>query len=154
MGGKTYGVEWANTWQATKQWKLSGAYTFLQIELKRDNDISASAEAAEHQSPQNQVTLQSSWDLPHDLELDLMGRAVSRLSGFNLTAIQGVENYIRATFSLDARLAWKPRKNWELTLVGQNLLDASHPEFGTSPQLRSPLVEIERSVYAKITYQW
>lgn len=152
MGAKTYGVEWASTWRATKLWQLYGAYTFLEQELKRENNISFTAEAAEHQSPQSQVYLQSSWDLPHDVEFDLMGRYVSRLSGFNLSGIQGVENYIRAYFALDARLAWKPCKNWELEVVGQNLLDTSHPESGQSNQ--SPLVEIERSVYAKITYQW
>lgn len=152
MSAKTYGVEWSNTWRATKRWQLYGAYTFLNMELKRDKGISFTAEAAEHQSPQNQVYLKSSWDLPHDFEFDLMGRYVSRLSGFNLTGAAGLANYIRAYVSMDARLGWRPGKNWELELVGQNLLDDSHPEFGQSNQ--GPLVEIQRSVYAKITYKW
>ena len=31
--------------------------------------------------------------------------------------------------TLDARLAWSPRKNLEFAIVGQNLLDDRHPEF-------------------------
>ncbi len=152
MSAKTYGAEWGNTWQATKQWRLYAAYTFLQMALKRDNGISFTAEAAEHQSPQNQVYLKSSWDLPHDVEFDLTGRYVSRLSGFNLSATSGLRNYIPAYVTMDARLAWKPGKNWTLEVVGQDLLDESHPEFGQSNQ--GPLVEIERSVYTKVTYEW
>lgn len=152
MGAKTYGAEWANAWQVAQWWRLYGAYTLLQMQLKRDNGISFTAEAAEHQSPQNQVYLKSTWDLPRNVEFDLMGRYVGRLSGFNLSGTAGVQNYIRAYAALDVRLAWKPGKHWELAVVGQNLLDASHPEFGQSNQ--GPLVEIERSVYGKITYQW
>ena len=66
------------------------------MELKHDNNISFTAEAAEHQSLQNQIYLKSSWDLPYDMEFDLMGRYVSRLSGFNLSGTVGIENYIRA----------------------------------------------------------
>jgi len=152
MGAKTYGAEWAGTWQARKGWQLYGAYTFLHMALKREQDISFTAEAAEHQSPQHQFYLKSSWDLSRNVEFDLIGRYVSRLSGFNLSGTAGIKNYIRAYGAMDARLAWKPAKNWTLELVGQNLLDRSHPEFGQSNQ--GPLVEIERSVYAKITYEW
>ena len=42
----------------------------------------------------------------------------------------------------------------ELAIVGQNLLDERHPEFGTSPLIRSPQVEVERSIYGKVTITW
>ena len=42
----------------------------------------------------------------------------------------------------------------ELAIVGENLLDSQHPEFGTSPLVRSPLVEVERSLYGKVTFTW
>ena len=62
----------------------------------------------------------------------------------------GIPSY----FSLDARLAPRARKNLEIAVVGQNLLDDHHPEFGTSPLVRSPLVEIRRGVYGKVTWRF
>jgi iron complex outermembrane receptor protein len=55
--------------------------------------------------------------------------------------------------TLDARLAWTPCRNLELALVGQNLLDDSHPEFA-SEKLDAAVMEIERGVYGKITWQF
>lgn len=98
-------------------------------------------EAREHQG-----YLQSSWDLPGHLELDLMGRLVDRLPGFD----PAVPGYL----SLDVRLGWRPTKNLEVEIVGQNLLDRHHPEFGTSSLLRSPTVEVERAVYGKVIWRF
>ena len=61
---------------------------------------------------------------------------------------------IESYFSMDMGLGWKPDKNWEVAVAGQNLIDAHHPEFGTSSAVRSPVVEIQRSVYAKATLFW
>jgi iron complex outermembrane receptor protein len=149
MTAETYGLEVAATWQLTDWWRLYGAYAFLKMNLHRDTgqpSVPAGVEAPEGQSPQNQFYLQSSWNAPRDLQLDLIGRYVDRLPGF----APAVESYL----SLDARLAWRPRKNLELAVVGQNLLDSHHAEFGTSPLLRSPRVEIQRGVYGSITYWW
>ncbi len=55
---------------------------------------------------------------------------------------------------MDARLAWEARKNLELALVGQNLFDDHHPELGTSLLIRSPLVEVERSIYGIIKWEF
>jgi iron complex outermembrane receptor protein len=49
--------------------------------------------------------------------------------------------------SLDVRLGWRPLPRLELSLVGQNLLDPRHREFGGG-------VEIERGVYAKAAWGW
>lgn len=55
---------------------------------------------------------------------------------------------------LDARVNWRMRKNLDVELVGQNLLDNRHPESGTSASIRAPLVEIERSAYFKIIFRF
>ena len=69
-------------------------------------------------NPWNQVYLISSWDLREDLDLDLMGRYVDSLTSL------GVPSYV----TMDLRLAWRPRKQLELAVVGQNLLQAYHWE--------------------------
>jgi iron complex outermembrane receptor protein len=146
MKGETYGAELAATWQPTNWWRVYGAYTFLEMQLHRNPGVDASAEAAEGQSPQNQRYLQSSWNLPRNLEFDLIGRFVDRLPGFQ----PAVKRYS----SVDARLSWQPRKILEITVAGQNLFRGHHVEFGTAPLLRSLQAEIERSVYGKVTWRF
>ncbi len=145
-----YGVEVAATWNLTDWWRLYGQYTWLKMNLHADQKLPASsragAEFVEKQSPRNQFYIRSSWDLPRHVECDLIARYVDNLAGFT----PGIKSYL----TLDARLAWKPRENLELAIVGQNLLDSQHPELGTSPLVRSPLVEVERSVYGQITFTW
>lgn len=147
----TYGVELAATWKLTDWWQLYGQYTWLKMNLHADKTLlpapsNEGFESGENQSPQNQFYVRSSFDLPGHVELDLIGRYVDNLAGFT----PGIKSYL----TMDARLAWRPRENLELALVGQNLFDSHHPELGTSPLVRSPLVEVERSVYGKVTVQW
>jgi iron complex outermembrane receptor protein len=153
MKGETYGVELSATRQMAHWWRLYGTYTFLKMNLHADPTLPAgtrtSAEAAEGQSPQNQVYLQSSWNLPRDVEFDLMGRFVNRLHGFNPG---GTGDVIDQYLSLDARFGFRLRKNLELSVVGQNLLDNRHPETGTAQFLRSSPVQIQRGVYGKVTW--
>lgn len=78
--------------------------------------------------------------LPHDLELDAALRSVARVPNPKL----------RSYVTLDVRLAWHPTKNWELAVVGQNLLDPSHGEFATMGN--QP--EAERGGYAQVTWKY
>lgn len=148
MDGETYGAEIGADWRPLKWWRLYGTYSFLKMNLRADRSLPAStradAEGAEGRSPQQQVFLQSSFDLPQNVEFDVMGRFVDNLHGF----MQDIPAY----FSLDARVAWRPRKDLELSVVGQNLLDNHHPEFGVSSIIAAPVVEIRRNVYGKITW--
>ena len=41
--------------------------------------------------------------------------------------------------------------NWELAVVGQNVLDNQHPEFGPAGPLRA---EVEQGVYGKVTWRF
>ena len=50
---------------------------------------------------------------------------------------------VPAYTAVDARYAWRVFQGLELSVVGQNLFDKSHPEFGAAPG-RS---EFERSAY-------
>ena len=155
MKGETYGVEVSAIWQVTDWWRLHGSYSFLQMELHAKTGgqnavqtavLNGQDYAIEHSSPQNQAYVRSSFDLPGHVELDLIGRYVDNLAGFT----PGIKGYI----ACDARLAWKPRENLEFAIVGQNLLDAQHPENGTNPQVKTPLVEIRRGIYGMVTVEW
>jgi iron complex outermembrane receptor protein len=145
LQGTSYGVEVGGDLKISEWWRLRGAYTFLKTRLDADKRFSPALrslyQAPAEQSPNNQLYLQSSWDLPNNVQFDLIGRYVEELHGFT----PHVPGYI----SLDARLAWDPRSDLELAVVGQNLLDNHHPEFSGAPA-----VEIRRSVYASVTYRW
>lgn len=60
---------------------------------------------------------------------------------------------IPAYWELTLRLAWRPRSNIELAVVGQNLLNPSHQEgyqdaFGAVP------LELQRGVYGTIRLEF
>ena len=148
--GETYGAELVATWQMTDWWRLTGTYSYLKMNLHSSRTLPASSAASferiEKQSPQNQVYIRSSFDLPGHVEIDVTGRYVDSISGFS----PGIPSY----FTMDARLAWKPKPNLEFAIVGQNLLQKRHTEFGTSSLVRSPLVDVERSIYGQVTYRF
>jgi len=141
MNGETYGIELAADYRPFEWWKLKAAYTFLQIQLHSDDFLTLGMEQSEEgSSPRNQISLRSTMDLMKNFELDLFGRYVDSL------AWQNVDSYI----TMDARLAWRPSKELEVAVVGQNLFDKSHPEF--EPQfLQTIPTEAERGVYFKVT---
>jgi iron complex outermembrane receptor protein len=50
----------------------------------------------------------------------------------------------------DARVAWRPVAHIEFAVVGQNLLQPHHTEYGGDP---GPLVGIKRNVFASLTFK-
>jgi len=140
--GSTTGVEIAPDWRPTHWWRLAGSYSYLHMDLKKEASSldSSSASSTEGSSPHHQVVIQSSLDLPKNLEFDQTYRYVSALPA------KRVGSYGTA----DVQLAWHPTKHISFSVVGQNLLQPHHPEFAGDP---GPLVGIRRSVYAKITWR-
>jgi iron complex outermembrane receptor protein len=144
MRGKSYGAELAVDWQALSRWRLQAVYSYLQLLLDVDDDSQSDLfKELAQTAPHHQASLRSSLDLPKGVELDLWLRYIDNLPA------PDIGSYL----TLDARLAWTPRRNLELALVGQNLLDDRHPEFA-SEKLDAAVMEIERGVYGKITWQY
>ena len=145
MDGEAYGGEIVANWKPLDWLSLYAVYSYLQIQLhlEQDGTQAATAENAEGDSPHNQVSLRASMNLPKNLELDLWGRYVDSLPG------QNIDHYT----TLDVRLAWKASRQWEFSVVGQNLLDGTHSEF--PPQyLDTEGTEVERSVYGKVVWHF
>jgi iron complex outermembrane receptor protein len=58
------------------------------------------------------------------------------------------DNFRLSSFSrVDLRVGWTPVPGWELSVVGQDLLDRSHLEFLFAT---SGIAEVERSIYAQV----
>ena len=140
MDGETYGVELSANYKINPNWNLHGSYTFLQMQLHAGSNTSSTAESAEGESPQNQVYVQSSWNLTESLEFDLIGRYVDSLPTIN------INHYT----TLDLRLAWRPNKNWEFAVLGRNLLEEHHREFAGTDTLST---EVDRGVFAQAIWR-
>ena len=141
--GTTSGIEIAPDWRPTRWWRLEGSYSYLHMDLRKRSDSlnRTTARSTEGSSPHHQVVIQSFLNLPKNLEFDQTYRYVSAVP------TQLVASYGTA----DARFGWRPNPHFELSLVGNNLLQPHHAEYGGDP---GPLVEIKRSAYGKITLRW
>lgn len=150
--GDTTGVEIAPDWKPFRWWNLKGSYSFLHL-LVHDrpgvagpfNSLVVSSDNGS--SPHHQVQFQSLFDLPKRLECDFDYRFVSALPAQASTpAGQTVEAYSTA----DVHFSWHLAESVEWSVVGQNLLQPHHAEFGGDD---GPLVGIRRSYYAKLTWR-
>jgi iron complex outermembrane receptor protein len=55
---------------------------------------------------------------------------------------------------LDLRVGWRPAKNIEVSVVGQNLLDNQHQEWGNDRIQTNDRNLIERSVFGKVVLRF
>jgi iron complex outermembrane receptor protein len=141
--GDTLGAEIAPDWKITHWWQVRGSYSYLNMALRDKpgfTDVGNLLSSYEGSSPRHVAGFQSFFNLPKHFELDQTFRYSSALPA------QGA----RAYSTVDVRLGWQVGEGLDFSVVGQNLLQPSHVEFGGNP---GPLVGINRSVFAKITWK-
>jgi iron complex outermembrane receptor protein len=135
LRGQSYGAEAVVMFAATDFWRLTASYSLLMMHVQ--GETAANATADELNAPTHQVVLRSSLDFTRHVSLDTQLRYVDN--------VQGVVAYVTA----DVRLSYRPTPNLELSIVGQNLLDNSHPEQASL--VGAPTAEVPRGFYGKIT---
>lgn len=136
---RSRGFELAANWEVTDYWQLSGSYSYLDLKFEKQDTLGFPLDG---KSPQQQLAVRSTMALPYDLEMNNQLYVVDQLPGI------GIAEYVR----FDARLAWHPRKDVELSLVGQNLFDDKHPEFtGFVYQNTS---QVPRSAYVNLAVRF
>src|SRR6202140_2090413 len=141
MSGGTYGLELFADWKVIPKWRLSGSYSYLQMDIhKNSNSQDPTADIPNGASPRHQWYLRSSIDLPKHFDQDTTLRFVDQLPGLN------VPSY----YSLDAHLGWRPVTRVELSIGGQNLLNNWHFEFMPDFVNTSPTI-VKRSIFGSIT---
>lgn len=139
----THGLEWSGSWQPSDKWQFKAAYTWLQMNIRRDADsLDSSIESEVGRSPQNQFQFQVFHSPVANVDLSAALYHVDSLPSLNIPA------YTR----LDARVGWRIRRDLELSLTGRNLLDFSHPEFvnGSGPRTS----EVPRSLFGAVTWRF
>ena len=125
--GRSYGLEGWASWQVMQGWRLSGGFTTLGKELSFRRGAAEDTVGVDnptlHNDPDYQWMVESWHSFGNGMALDL------RLYGVDDLAIEPVPAYTE----LDVRLGWQVSESLEVALVGRNLLDSSHPEFGAEP---------------------
>lgn len=149
LEGETYGVELSADYRLFDWWRFHGGYNFLNEDIRvksgRTDFNNALNETAD---PQHKFSIRSSMDLPHNIQLDAGLRWVDSFQFNNA----GVPDTVPAYCEMDVRLSWRPIKNLEFSVVGQNLLHDQHLEYVISSP--NPREEIARSVYGKVTWHF
>jgi iron complex outermembrane receptor protein len=142
--GYSYGAELACNYTVSDSWRLYLQYTYYHEHL----DIPPPS-GSTYANPMNQVYLKSSWTVYKNVDFDLMARYVDELA-CPAAAPRVIPSYIE----MDMRLAWRPRKYWEVALVGQNLLQPYHYEFyGGMESFPLYATEVPRGVYGTLTWR-
>ena len=138
--GESHGAELALAVAATDAWRLSASYSLLLLHLHAPATIIEISET-EANAPRHQAVLRSSYDLA--------GGTVSLDTDLRYVAhVLRVAAYLTA----DLHVSWRPSTGLELSLVGQNLMDASHPEQASI--INAPTIEVPRGFFGRITWRF
>ena len=120
--GRTRGLELWGEWQASPAWRLAGGAVLQRVETTLDpdsKDASAGVGIATS-DPSNYWNIRSSWDIARNHSIDLRLRHSGALE----------RPAVPAYNALDMTYIWQATPQWSVSVVGRNLLDASHVEFG------------------------
>jgi len=137
-----YGIEPSFKAQLQPWWKLSGSYSLASFHTDNSGipgNFTFEGTPLENVDPTNQFSIRSSFDLPNNIDIDLGGRYVEKIAGAN------------GYFVADVRVGWKPTPNWEISVVGQNLLSAQHVE---NPNVFGNSTYVGPEVYGKVSFKF
>jgi iron complex outermembrane receptor protein len=137
LEARTRGVELAADWHPLEAWRLQAAYTYLYAHIS--DPLGAMREGGYRgKTPRHSASLRTSWNPARNWQFDGWLRRTGGLEG---GAVAGYNE-------LDLRLAWRPVRDLEVSLVGQNLLHRQHLEW-IGDYVPTPQLEIERAWYIK-----
>jgi iron complex outermembrane receptor protein len=141
LQAQTAGVEFTSVWDLRSWWRLRGSYSFMHLDAKRKPgsiDLSTVGQL-EGDSPRHSTVVQNFFTLSRSVEMTITYRYVSALPD------QKVQSYSTG----DVRLGKRLGRHFEIAVVGRNLLQPSHFEYGGDP---SSLVGIRRSGHIQVTW--
>ncbi|MBF0560091.1 MAG: TonB-dependent receptor, partial [Nitrospirae bacterium] len=144
MKGRSYGTEISAVYQPFSWLRLYPSFSWLFVSLTPDiGSTDTQSYLAQNTAPLTQLMMRSLIDISRTLELDIEPHSESALKSLN----------IKGHSDINLQFAWKPLPKARLAVGVQNLLEKHHPEFteeyfGTNP------IQIQRNIYAKLTWQY
>jgi iron complex outermembrane recepter protein len=139
LRGTTSGLELGVNWRPAEWTRWEGHWTVFGKHLaRRPGSLDPTVGFAEGNDPGQTFGLRGAVDVGRGIELDGYLRAIGRLPRPSVPAYA----------ELDLRVGWWLTSDLELSVIGRNLLSASHPEWGAELPRRT---EFERSVYGRLS---
>jgi iron complex outermembrane recepter protein len=140
--GTTKGFEFAPDWNPLPFWRLTAAYSYLDMSIERGkNSLDVgTGPIVEGSSPRNQITAQSDFNITSAIDLNLAYRFVSALPAL------AIHSYSTG----DARFGWWIEPYLQLSVAGRNLFQPYHYEYENGP---GPNVAIKRSVFIQLYWR-
>lgn len=138
----TYGVEFWGSWQPAPVWRLHAGLVVQEFDFstKPGSQDQSQSTALAARDPSYYGQLRSSHNLGSGRELDFILRRVDRL--------EIDDSEVPAYTELDVQFAVPISEHLQLSVVGQNLINRHHVEFGSEPS-RSVY---ERMLFAKLVW--
>lgn len=137
MKGTTSGMEIVSNWSLNENLNLMVNYSYLHLELEHQDPAQ---KGAEQLYPRHQAGIAIFYNLGNQWTLDTTATYVDELVT--------TPAYIRWNLILGKQLG----NNLRINLIGKNLGDSHHPEFGSMADINA--AEIERSIFAKVTWSF
>ena len=141
--GDGYGFELSATAQMTEYWTMRGWYAFQRIFFDEPATAVPGTSGESGDLPRNQISITNSFDLRCGRQFDVITRYVDNLPDAGIPAYAAV----------DTRFAWNIGRDWTASIVGRNLFDRRHPEFGTNDFSGDVPTEVPRSVHAYVEWR-
>ncbi len=116
----SYGMEVVVDWRPRDWWRIQTTYSFLD-----GDDVTSPTDPA--LGPKNQLSARSLINIRDDVELDIWVRWVDDLPEVNVGDF----------WNMDVRVAWLPKPDLSIELIGRNLVDSERIEFGTPSAVES-----------------
>jgi len=139
--GSNRGIELWGNWHAMPAWRLSAGLVVQDVrtELAPGSRDASGTTGLTPADPSHHWMLRSSYDIAQGQELDL---TIRRSAALDRPAVP-------AYTAVDLRYGWQVQRNLELSVVGQNLLDHAHTEFGAGPGVSV----LDRSLFVKLLWR-
>ncbi len=142
LNARSLGAELTLLYQPTARVFIKAAYRYLDLQFTKDPGSGDFQNALfEANDPRHLVSLSVRTDVADHWRVDVTLRGTS---GLPRPIMPG---YLTA----DATVTWSPNAEWEVALVGQDLLDRLHPEYVAS---NSANEQVARRVYLKATWRF
>jgi iron complex outermembrane receptor protein len=141
LKGDTSGGELAPDWKPAHWLEAKGSYSYVHLYVHdkpgfTDDQNTVSDNGS---SPHHEATVQALFSIPKGFEFDPEFRYVSSLPAQKVAAYS----------TGDIRFGWRAAHGLDMSVIGQNLLQPHHAEFGSDVDT---IVGIKRDVYARITW--
>lgn len=144
------GIEGTVAWQVLPAWKLEGSYTYNVVDPWIGGAAPPGSAYASLKLPShNKWRLQSYLNLSRSWKLDSF---LYWTSPADTTNNYGPPVYVPSYLRLDVRIGCRVNRHWQLSLAGQNLLQARHLE--AISELLTGWSYVNRGAYLKSTWQF